>query len=307
MTSLLPSEGVCQGSYLLAYAAGLDEPPTFGEWIARVSRLRSGHGHCQDLAGLARALEISGVAVLMDGRVRFIPRFPNCRTGANRQTKVRIAALLLDYQRPIWLPQSGNLDQIVSALIPKDDMRALSWLGEDLRNVLAGLLVPEGKDETASKLGEIGELIILASERNRGRAAVRVSAISDGYGYDVESRSDVDVLRIEAKCTFESRAGTFHLSRHEFNQGLKYPGEWKLVQVILAADAVWNCEMLGASAIIGARTVSVGAIVAEIVQDRPRCEWQDSVFFRLPAEQWDEYPLCIRSDWQLTNPLRHST
>ena len=192
--------------------------------------------------------------------------------------------------------------------MPRDDLSALKWLGDDLVHILAALLMAADATKTAQKLGQLGELIVVASERYRGHSVVHVSEISASYGYDLEStsRSDGSLARIEVKCTVETGVGTFHLSRHEFQQSLEHPSEWLLVQIVLTGQLLWTQDILDSRVIVCAKTIPNDVFANEIVSDRAFCVWEDSVRFDLPVDRWREYPLFIAPEWRISNPLRTS-
>jgi hypothetical protein len=302
--ALLPSEGVCQACYLLGYAARLDQPPTFEEWLRRAGRVPAGQAFCQDLRGVAESLVAVGIANVDDGDIQLISDFPKCST-ADRVTKLKIAKLLLQRQRPTWLPLSGDVHRIYPALVPRDDLVALQWLGDDLVHILAAILIAADATNTAQKLGQLGELIIAASERSRGHSVVHVSEISASYGYDLESSSrDGSLARIEVKCTVEGEAGKFHLSRHEFERSLEHRSEWILVQIVLAGQLLWTQDVLDSRVIVCAKTIPNDVVASEMVSDRAFCIWEESVKFGLPIDRWGEYPLYLPPEWQMPNPLR---
>lgn len=300
---LLPSEGVCHGCYILAYCAGLDQPPSFSELIARARRLSCGESFYRDLRGLTHFLLEAGIAYENEGRIRFIEEFPECRAGADRNTKVQIAKILLRRSRPDWLPTAGDSDRIVDALMPIGAQNALSWLGADLTHVLHSTLIPQDRHFTSEALGRIGEEVILAAERNAGRRVRHVSPISDSYGYDIESESAGETLCIEVKCTIEQRSGGFFLSRNEYEQSSRLGSRWMLVQVVLWSEPAWTAETLDIDSVMSIRFVSDGVISREIVADNHNCRWQESVEFRLPDQTWISYPHVPHVGWSMVNPL----
>lgn len=305
MTSLIPSEGVCHACYLLAYAAMLDcPPPSFKEWLDRAMRIPAGHAYSHNLSDIASELVTVGLVREERGAIRVVG-FPPCQI-ADRSTKTRIAKLLLQRQRPSWLPLSGDARQIVPNLVPREDLLSLQWLGDDLVHILGSLLVPPTKDETAVKLGWVGEHIVADAERNAGRHVDHVSEISASYGYDLASLSMLDgsISRIEVKTAVENSVGRFYLSRNEFEQSRRHPREWKLVQVVLDNRIIWTHETLEPTVLVAMRVLPNEVLYREIVLDRPWCAWEESVAFNVPPEEWRDYGLSLAPDWRIPNPLR---
>jgi hypothetical protein len=300
---LLPSEGVCHGCYILAYCAGLDEPPAFHELIARSRRLPCGESFFRDLAGLARALLEAGFLVEENGIIRFIPEFPKCRDGADRNTKLQIAKILLARSRPNWLPRSADADRIAVALMPMSAQDALAWMGQDLVHVLRSVLISEQRHFSYEAMGRIGEEVILAAERNAGCDVRHVSPISDSYGYDIESVSGIAIRYIEVKCTIEQKLGRFFLSRNEYEQSVRLPTTWVLVQVVLQSDSAWTAEFLDTDSIRAIRYLSGANLAREIVADKIHCRWQESVEFHIPDQMWNAYHNYPPAGWRMTNPL----
>ncbi len=300
---LLPSEGVCHGCYILAYCAGLDEQPTVSELLERARRLPSGDSFFRDLKELAIALLNAGIVLEEGGRVRFVPEFPDCHHGADRNTKFQIARVLLAYARPDWLPSSGDADLILRGLMPSTAQTALSWMGPDLAHVFQSLLTSEDRGFSSQALGRIGEEAILAAEHAAGYRVRHVSLISDSYGYDIESCSGGQMRRIEAKCTIEGRAGRFFLSRNEYEQSRRQGPEWILVQVILRSDIAFRAPTLDANSIRTINWVPGSVISDHVVADRANCRWHESVEFNIPQEIWSVYPHRPEVSWRIGNLL----
>jgi hypothetical protein len=159
--SLLPTEGVCQACCLLTYAAKVDQPPTFEEWLDRAKRIPSGQAHSHNLRDIASELMAVGLVEDEQGVIH-VTGFPRCDI-SDRSAKLRIAKTLFQRQRPLWLPLSGDVRRIVPNLVPRDDLIALQWLGDDLIHILASILKPPLEDDTAVKLGWLGERIVADS------------------------------------------------------------------------------------------------------------------------------------------------
>ncbi len=305
MSKLLPSQGVCHACYVLAYVAGLDNAPSFVEWVDRARRLPAGLTASHDLESVAAALVERGIVKLLDQRVRFVAAFPRCRDGSHRLTRLRIARLLLEYDRPEWLSGSGDPGQVAAALIPAEARAALAWLGDELQVFLADLLTQRPRNEVRQALGDIGEEFVLENEKAQGRTAARVSLVSDSYGYDVESEGSGGSKRrcIEVKCTLDSQAGGLYLTRNEYETCLRHPDEWLLVQVTLHAARFWAGTALSAASVRRTRSVVPDVIAEFVVPDTSYCEWCESVYLTLPDTVWQCYQPVVGETWSMDNPL----
>jgi hypothetical protein len=299
----LPSEGVCHACYVLAYSAGLDTPPSFVELMERSHRLTCGDSFFRDLKELAQSLLEVGVMVEDRGRIHFIPEFPKCRTGADRDTKLQIAKLLLSRRPPTWLPTSGGSQGGFDSLMPTEAQNALAWMGRDLEHILQSVILPQDRHFTYEVLGRIGEELVLEAERNAGKTVRHVSVISDNYGYDLESAMGEEMRCIEVKCTLESKAGRFFLSRNEYQQSRRLAATWILVQVVLRGDAVWTTPYLDTNSVATIRFLSSDMISQEIIKDNANCSWQDTVEFQIPDNIWGMYPHRPSPAWRIPNPL----
>lgn len=299
---LIPTEGACHGCYILAYCAGLDNPPSLAELLERAHRLPSGHSFFQNLSELAAHLLDLGIMREVNGKIRFVQEFPACRTGADRTTKLQIAKLLLSYSRPTWLANIEDAGAFVSALLPAPVETALAWMGRDLIHVIGSVISRDGGSIVRDAFGRIGEHFVLAAERSAGHDVRHVSPISDTYGYDVESQRGGRLTCIEVKSTVETKAGRFFLSRNEYEVSRTLCDSWMLVQVVLRGEFVFRDGILDVSAIRAVNWLQSATVAVEIVADRKNCQWRDAVEFNIAAEQWKRYDLRPQH-WSLENPL----
>jgi hypothetical protein len=300
---LVPSEGVCHGCYILAYCAGLDAPPSITELLERSHRLTCGDSFFRDLEELAQSLLEVGLMVEEGGRIHFVSEFPKCRNGADRDTKLQIAKLLLMYSRPSWLLISGDANVVQDSLTPIGAQNAMAWMGSDLNHILRSVLAPEYRHFAHEALGYIGEQVILDAEQNAGRRVRCVSVLSDSYGYDLESAQGNQMHCIEVKCTLESKVGRFFLTRNEYEQSRRLGAIWILVQVVLRSDKIWTASHLDSNSVATIRSLSSDAIFQQIVKDNSSCRWHDTVQFQVPEKIWEEYPYRPSTYWSIPNPL----
>ena len=162
-------------------------------------------------------------------------------------------------------------------------------MGPDLEHILRSVLIPEYRQFTYEALGSIGEQLILNAEQNSGRRVRHVSLLSDTYGYDLESVAGNEMQCIEVKCTVQTRAGRFFLTRNEYEQSRRLRRDWILVQVVLRSDMIWTASYLNATCIAAIHWLSSDTIFREIVKDNTNCAWEDTVQFKVPDNMWQEY------------------
>jgi hypothetical protein len=299
---LTPTEGACHGCYILAYCAGLDEPPSLSELLERARRLPSGNSFFQNLPELAAQLLDLGIMREVTGKIEFIPEFPACRTGADRTTKLQIAKVLLGHSRPSWLPNMEDAGAVVSALLPAPVETALDWMERDLVHVIGSVISRDGGSLVREAFGQIGEHFVMAAERSAGHDVRHVSPISDTYGYDLESHRAGHLTYIEVKCTVETKAGQFFLSRNEYEVSRALCDSWMLVQVVLRGEILFRDRVLDVSAIHAVNWLQSQTVSGEIVADRPNCQWREAVEFNIAADLWRQYDLRPQH-WSMQNPL----
>ena len=108
---------------------------------------------------------------------------------------VAIASMVVGLAPPVWLPFVVIDGQVHFELIPSADLEALEWLRRELEHILLACArsVPS-PDTTALGIGRAAELAALTALTASGALVTHVSAVSDRFGYDIESTSG-DVLR----------------------------------------------------------------------------------------------------------------
>ena len=77
-----------------------------------------------------------------------------------------------------------------------------------------------------------------------------------------------------------------------------------MLQVVLDSRIIWTQETLEPPVVVSVRTFPNEVLHREVVVDRERCVWEESVAFDVPLEEWREYRLALRPDWRIANPLR---
>jgi len=216
-----------------------------------------------------------------------------------------IARILLELDPPDWLIVPFLGSQSLAALIPADAQADLAWLGDDLDVLVGDAVSTRATDPVRQVIGDIGEEIVLASELARRRQAVRVSRISDRYGYDIDSSEcgDTARFRLEVKCTLDSGRGGFYLTRNEYDVSGRYPSQWVLVQVVLRANQFWGAPCITATSLAAARQASAHVLRQHVIADSAHCQWCETVRIELPGPAWEPLDLVLPADWSMPNPV----
>ncbi|MGW6579415.1 protein NO VEIN domain-containing protein [Streptomyces globisporus] len=151
-------------------------------------------------------------------------------------------------------------------------------VGEGLS--LSGTAVPHvlwnaEDDERRRATGTAGESCLLALLRRAGMASVEhVSAVSDGFGYDIAATTPLDEhLHLEVKATTDPTRLVVHLSRHESDVMSADP-RWVMGAVLVGRDG---------SALYVA-TVSRPWLLSAIPQDRSQRGTWESARLAVPPE-----------------------
>lgn len=147
----------------------------------------------------------------------------------------------LQYASPLWLSVAAANGALVHELVPEGVLRSLRMLLGDEAQVSSMLLAAHSRIDTARlmELGGLGELAVVQACRRvlaeNGAAhqcdkVVRVSVISDHFGYDVESPGlRGEWARMEVKtCAAVGTRADIYLSRNEARVGACDP-QWYLV------------------------------------------------------------------------------
>ena len=287
---MLPSQGRCIAVFLLSRVAHLRVRQTVDEWIDATRSNSSFMAASVNLQQPAEALISYGLVRVGNG-IQLEPALVPFTSSADRPTLFGIARLLLLASPPLWLNLAvGN--EVNREYIPSWDLQELSWLDPDLDALLLEVRLVLGdsrQDNLRKELGYAAELLIMAALQAKGLDPLHVARISDAFGYDIECHSP-SVDRIEVKAASENTRGTFHLTRNEFDKSLKYPSQWRLVQVVFLNKAFIE-RKLDASNVLGVFQLQAGALRRVLPQDTEGFRWMDSAEVRPPAHEWFEAPI----------------
>lgn len=287
-------------AFLLANAIRYGGVPDVAAWV-RGARDRSSF--------LAAAIDHEPVAQeLLRGRlatsadvIRPSARLRAASERADRPTLMAIAALLLEINPPPWLPIAVVDAEVRFEIIPSADLVALEWLQPELEQILIDVSgnYPVTTGVLALGVGRAAELVVLAALEGAQRSPIHVSEISDRFGYDIETAAG-EPRRWEVKGCTERTAGTFHLSRNEFNKCRLYGGDWRLVQVEFLGAAV-VAEHLTAEHVAGIKELSADEILGLAPPDSDEFLWEASARMTPRRLAWAASSLEVPPDIRLAN------
>lgn len=235
------------------------------EWSTHASSLPTGLTTPRCLDTLVDALFDSGLAKLNDnGTILLDPRVTAAGMVPSKYVLARL--LLVWYSAvapPMWLPSAiGDNGRLFEENVPSADLLVLQDLGltGDTAQGRAFLLALRTSALLPGEEGwQLGEEAVVDYERQRleelGRpdlaaAVMRVSVISDHFGFDVASSSKEGndlCLEVKTSRTLSLKEFSFFLTRHEYDVGRIYPTAWRLVGVQIAGG---RPEVLGGLAIV---------------------------------------------------------
>jgi hypothetical protein len=273
---MLPTHGSVTSVFHLANALRFGSQPDFASWVAaaraRVAYLAAALDH----EARARYL-VENHLVSAAPEIIATERLLAISARADRATKLAIAAIILEQTPPPWLKVAVVGRSVHFEIIPSADLEALSWIGDDLEQLLidaAGSDLPT-QDITRLGVGRAAELVVLGALAARGEHPLHVSEISDGYGYDIESTENGRTRRLEVKGCTGSTSASFHLSRNEFEKSRVFGPEWVVVQVSFA-DAVLISEEVRPWHVLGIRELSSADVMEMVPPDPEEFRWETS-------------------------------
>jgi len=295
---MIPTHGAVTSVFHLANAIRHGSQPDLPSWI-RAARDRSAYlAAAIDHEPAARFLLGAGL-VSSAGAIGTGARLRAVADVADRTTLVAIASMLLELDPPVWLPLAVAGGKVRWEVVPSKDLEGMEWLQTELEQVLLGA-IPQNASDTgtlALGIGRAAELAVFAALTGHGGSAIHVSEISDRFGYDIESIDQV-TRRWEVKGCTERTAGTFHLSRNEFNKCQTYGAEWRLVQVEFSGEAL-VAEQVTAAHIARIRELPTGEILSLTPPETVHFRWESSAMIEPLLEAWVDSDLKVPSGLRL--------
>jgi hypothetical protein len=296
---MLPTHGSVTSVFHLANAIRHNNQPDIASWVCaardRSAFLAAAIDHQPAATVLIRKGLVSSI-----GGIRPTARLQAVSGRANRTTLVAIAAMLLELDPPAWLPVAVVDGKVHYEVIPSKDIESLEWLRPELEQLLldAALTGTPRSNLLALGIGRAAELAVLEALTDSGRSAIHLADISDSFGYDIESTNDTGVRRWEVKAGTERTAGTFHLTRNEFEKCAAYRSEWTIVRVEFAGAAL-VAEHVTAADITRVQELPAAELLALVPLDTDHFHWETSALVTPPAHAWAPSSIEVPSTLQL--------
>jgi hypothetical protein len=295
---MIPSSGCIYCVSQLTSVADLSQRRSLTDWVS-AAREHGGYlAAANDLGAraefmLEKGLVTIGEAVYVSPRLRAINALPRERA------EYELARLILLFDPPQWLDVAVDSRRVERAYIPEYDLDYLSWIEPHLDELLCDVfrqLQPK-KSTIEEELGWAAERVVMGALQHAGLQPVHVALISDAYGYDIEVRRET-VDRIEVKAAGPRTAGSFHLSRNEYEKCLRHGSEWRLIQVVFS-NAAFVASRLDLSHIKEVYEVSAADIRSIIPPDSPGFKWEDSALLTPARESWQIWDSRPRPDFSI--------
>lgn len=288
----LPSHGSVLAVFHLAHALRLGSVDSLDVWEYQASRKASFVAGALNHRPIAEFLMSS--AVVDCGEPSWTSRqLLPLSFRADRSTKLSIAILMLTLAPPSWLSVAVSDKEVIQEYIPGDDLKALSWLGDDLDRVL---IEANGRVVAASPplhlgLGRAAELLVLEGFLAEGLNPLHVADISDHFGYDVDCISR-GFKKWEVKASTDSTASRFYLTRNEYETALANPRDWILVQVVFSSG-VFASEYITNEHVASVRVLDVNSIRECTPSDSDRFRWLGEAILTPESERWRALALTL--------------
>lgn len=283
---MLPRHGTVYSVFLLAHVVKSAPRQNLNDWIA-AARARSSYlAAAANLQQPAHSLVKLKLAEIAD-HVMLVPSLLALSESADRATLIGIARILLTVSPPAWLRLSITAHGVAREYIPNDDLKALEWLEPELDQVLIDAsehLTAARNDDLKQKIGDAGELFIMAALDAAGLRPLHVAKISDAYGYDIEVRAGA-LRRIEVKAASNNTARSFRLTRNEFEKSCVYGKQWRLLQLVFKNSA-FLAEKLDITHVQEVLELKPGALLSIVPPDTQQFVWEKSALVTPDPAMW---------------------
>lgn len=285
---MLPTRGTCHGIFLLTHSARTGRRRSLGEWVSYAKSMPTLMAAAIDLDQIAHALCRLGLATLEADTVVLNRRLAAVDGAASEEVLLTIAAIVLSANAPPWVHASMSDDRLCPEYIPAGELASLSWLGDDLEPLIAGVK-RQTEVESAFKLwlGAAGESLVVAMERSSGALVRHVSSIGDYFGYDVESLRE-QKYRFEVKTSVLGGDHRFFITRNEVSVAKRYPAEWFIVQVVFKSE-VMTLPLIGLDHIHTIKLLDSVSLTAILPSDSAQSRWIETAEVKTAGLPWLPY------------------
>lgn len=296
---MLPSQGQCHTVFLLNYTIHIRPRVRVDDWVAASRDKPAFIAESTDLRRTAEALIRFGLVSVGDVLTPAKQLRGLCER-ADRATLVSIARILLFRAPPPWLGLAIGPTGVRREYIPSRDFERLSWLGDELDELLIEAhdsVTAEDRKAFRKRFGDAAELVIFAAKEREGAQPVHVAAFSDAYGYDIECRLPA-TQRIEVKAASGNTRYHFHLTRNEYEKSRLFGAEWRLLQVVFSTRA-FVAERLTAVDIEEVLELQENVLGMLVPPDTEAFKWTDSAEITTPVEAWRRIEIELAPDFAI--------
>lgn len=290
---MIPSNGCVNSLRLLGSVAALDSRSDVHQWVTAAKSLGGYLAAATDLFSWAEYAIEAGL-VNAEDRIQLSARLCAILDLDTRRSQYELARLILVIDPPNWIKAAVAGGVVQRNYIPQADLDDLLWLEPRLDELLIDIATRESPvdSEFKAELGLAAECVVMDALRHSGLKPIHVALISNFYGYDIEvDRGQKGVDRLEVKAAVSGTAGTFHLSRNEFDKCIRYGSEWRLIQVVFSTkiflSAVLDCSHL--EAIHELKSDKLRTLVPP---ESPQFRWEESALLTPEHDAWQ--PLELR-------------
>jgi hypothetical protein len=297
---MLPSKGVCHAILIMLRAAHLRRPADIADWINSSKKQLPFIASAADFEKIAELMVRVGLVSITNG-IQLLKHASALGYLADDFTLKQIARLVLQESPPPWIESALTIRGLAIEYIPTRDFKLLQWLGNELEKILQKAVEKSSRQkstELKEKLGRAGELVVMLSKEFANENPVRVSNISDSFGYDVEAYNATGVNRIEVKTTVPRSKESFYVSRNEFEKSILFGPQWYIVQIVLSASILFKDKLQYAD-VLEANFLSAKQLRDIVPVDSRNFRWMESAFITPEAGWWCKYELPLPKNLEI--------
>lgn len=291
----VPTRGLCHSVFLLTYSARVSQGSCRDEWISVARSVPSYMAGALAIESAARLLLDLDLAILHEDGIKIDARLAAAGDQVNVETLSAIAAVLLRAMPPIWLRHAVKDERVIPQEIPPEDLANLEWLGACRDPILLGIR-GTADGEFRAWLGNLGELVLVESERQLGSMVTHASKLSDSFGYDVKSQRSGRERCIEVKASLQASARSFYISKNEARVAERLGDSWVLVQVIFKRSVV-HLPYICREQVCSTRYITSEKLLGAVPVDTETGTWQTKARISLRDEVWEDWETSLPPSW----------